>query len=71
MSIVPGEPDAQAALVTALRHLYGVEFEDFVSERARLARELRRAGAKTEATVVAGLRKPSAAAWALDHLARD
>ena len=54
----------------ATDRLYGVDLDDFSGERARLAKELRAAGQKTEAAAVAKLRKPTAAAWVLNQLAR-
>jgi hypothetical protein len=50
--------------------LYGLPLERFVPERAALAKELRAAGRRDEAAGVAKLRKPSAAAWAVNQLVR-
>jgi hypothetical protein len=50
--------------------LYGLPLERFIPERAALARELRSAGRRQEATAVAALRKPSIAAWAVNQLVR-
>jgi hypothetical protein len=50
--------------------LYGLPLERFVPERTALARELRSAGRREEATEAAALRKPSVAAWAVNQLAR-
>lgn len=50
--------------------LYGLPLERFVPERTALARELRAGGRRDEATAVAGLRKPSVAAWAVNQLVR-
>lgn len=50
--------------------LYGLPLERFVPERTALARELRSAGQREEATEVAALRKPSVAAWAVNQLVR-
>jgi hypothetical protein len=50
--------------------LYGLPLERFVPERNALAREQRNAGLRDEATEVAGLRKPSVAAWAVNQLVR-
>ncbi len=50
--------------------LYGLPFDEFVPARNALARELRNAGKRDEATEVAALRKPSVAAWAVDQLVR-
>jgi hypothetical protein len=51
--------------------LYGVQLEDFVAERTRLARELRAEDRADDAAAVAKLRKPTLAAWALNQLARQ
>ncbi|HET6865438.1 MAG TPA: hypothetical protein VFH80_05925 [Solirubrobacteraceae bacterium] len=50
--------------------LYGLPLDRFVPERTALARELRRAGRREEASEVAALRKPSVAAWAVNQLVR-
>lgn len=61
---------AQDDLVTAIDRLYAVSLEAFVAERTRLARELRKSGDRPAAARVAKLPKPTAAAWALNHVAR-
>ncbi len=50
--------------------LYGLPLERFVPELTTLARELRSAGQREEASEVAALRKPSVAAWAVNQLVR-
>jgi hypothetical protein len=50
--------------------LYILPPERFVPERAALVRVLRAAGRRAEAGEVAGLRKPSVAAWAVNQLVR-
>jgi hypothetical protein len=50
--------------------LYGLPLDRFVPERTALARELRGAGRREEASEVAALRKPSVAAWAVNQLVR-
>ncbi|HWF36159.1 MAG TPA: hypothetical protein VG295_12345 [Solirubrobacteraceae bacterium] len=50
--------------------LYGLPLDRFVSERGDLAKALRRSGEKEEAARVAGLRKPSVAAWVVNQLVR-
>jgi hypothetical protein len=55
----------------AIDRLYAVPLEEFVAERTRLARELRAGGDRAAAEQVAKLAKPSAAAWALNHVARE
>jgi len=51
--------------------LYGLPLERFVPERGALARKLRSAGRREDASAVAALRKPSIAAWAVNQLARS
>jgi hypothetical protein len=51
--------------------LYGLPLDRFVPRRNELARELRRSGDRTRAAEVAALRRPTAAAWALDQVARS
>jgi hypothetical protein len=63
-----GETDGVDA---ARDFLYGVALEDFVDERKRIVKALRTANDKAGATEVARLRKPSAAAWALNRVARE
>lgn len=50
--------------------VYGADLDAFVSERARLARELRDSGDRAAAEQVAKLKKPTVAAWALNQLSR-
>ena len=59
------------ALQAAIDRLYGVALEDFVPERTRAAKELRAGGEKDAAKQVAKLPKPTAASWALNHVARE
>ena len=58
-------------LAQALAELYDAAPEDFVSERKRLAKELKAEGRADDAEHVTKLRKPTVAAWALNRLARD
>jgi hypothetical protein len=58
-------------LESAVDQLHAVPLEDFVAERKRLAKELRAAGERAAAAELAKLAKPSAPAWALNHLARE
>jgi hypothetical protein len=53
-----------------LDRLYGVELADFVAERTRLARALRKEGRQVEAARVQELRKPSLSVWTVNQLAR-
>jgi hypothetical protein len=50
--------------------LYGLPLDRFVPERGALARALRADGRREQATEVAGLRKPSVVAWAVNQLVR-
>src|SRR5215218_3120876 len=58
-------------LQDAVDQLQAVPLEDFVAERKRLAKELRSAGDHDAAAELAKLPKPSAPAWALNHVARE
>jgi hypothetical protein len=50
--------------------LYGLPLEEFTPQRNALAQRLRKEGRREEADAVKALRKPTAAAWALNQLAR-
>ncbi|HUR86839.1 MAG TPA: hypothetical protein VMY78_16010 [Solirubrobacteraceae bacterium] len=50
--------------------LYGLPLARFIPERGALAKALRAEGRRDEAADVAKLRKPSAAAWAVNQLVR-
>ncbi len=50
--------------------LYGLPLDRFVDERASLVRELRSGGEREQAAVIAAVRKPSVAAWAVNQLTR-
>lgn len=50
--------------------LYGLPLDRFVAERTKLARALRGEGQREAAAEVAGLKKPSAAGWAVNQLIR-
>ncbi len=50
--------------------LYGLALDRFVPERAALVKSLRGQGRREEAARVASLRKPTVAAWAVNHLVR-
>jgi hypothetical protein len=56
---------------TALDELYAAAPEDFVAERARLAKALKAEGEAAEAQRLSELRKPVLAAWVLNRLVRD
>jgi hypothetical protein len=50
--------------------LYGLPLDRFIAERGALAKTLRGQGEKASAARVAGLRKPSVAAWTVNQLVR-
>jgi hypothetical protein len=56
--------------VTHASDLYGLPLERFVTERGALAKSLRAQGDREQAASVAGRRKPSVAAWAVNQLVR-
>jgi len=62
---------AKEDLQAAIDELYGAPLDEFVGERRRLAKELRAGGDREAADTLAKLPKPSAAAWALNHVARN
>ncbi len=51
--------------------LYGLPLEQFIAEREVLVKELRAGGRRDEAIRVAGLNKPSVAAWAVNQVVRS
>jgi hypothetical protein len=53
-----------------LDRLYGLPLDGFIGARDEAARQLRQRGQTEEAAEVAGLRKPSVSAWAVNQLAR-
>jgi hypothetical protein len=55
----------------AIDRLYGLPLDAFIGERDALARELRNAGRRGEATAVKGLSKPTVAAWAVNQAVRS
>jgi hypothetical protein len=57
-------------LEQALDDLYGADLDEFVSERNRIAAELRKEGRRAEAAQVKELRKPGLSAWTVNQLAR-
>jgi hypothetical protein len=54
----------------AVDELYGLPLDEFTPRRDELAKELRASGKRDEAAWVKALRKPSAAAWLVNQLAR-
>ena len=58
-------------LEEAFDELYAAAPEDFVAERARLAKALKENGLADDAKAVAAVRKPTVAAWALNQLSRN
>ena len=63
--------DAQQVLERAASELYGATPAEFMPTRTRLVKEAKASGAKDTAKSIAALRKPSVAAWAFNHLARQ
>ncbi|MEA2296037.1 MAG: hypothetical protein QOE86_3676 [Solirubrobacteraceae bacterium] len=58
-------------LQAAIDELYRAPLAEFVAERKRLAAQLRAGGDRAAAAELAKLPKPSAAAWALNHVSRE
>lgn len=67
--MVPANPEPE--LEAATDELYGLDPADFVAARNALVRRLRTEGNREQATRVAGLRRPSPAAWAVNQLVRQ
>jgi len=61
----------RCAAMTRADELYALPPEEFTAARNALAKELRAAGDKDGAAVVAKLKRPSVGAWALDQVARE
>lgn len=59
-----------AELEDVAAELYGLPLEEFTAARDARAKELRADGARTTATALRGLRRPSTAAWAVNQLVR-
>jgi hypothetical protein len=60
-----------AALADVEEELYGVDPADFVGRRKQAETEARQRGDRDLAAAIGKLRKPSAAAWAIDSFARE
>ena len=58
------------AIERAADELYGLPLGDFTKRRDELAKQLRKDGRGDHADAVKALRKPTAAAWALNQIAR-
>jgi hypothetical protein len=65
-----GEEPRLTNLEEDLDRLYALEPAQFVAERDRLVRELRKLDQREEADQVKSLRKPSISAWTINQLAR-
>ena len=52
-------------------HLYALPLEEFIGGRAAAAKEIRKAGDRETAAVVAKLPKPTPAAWTANQVARE
>ena len=59
-----------ASLDDETDRLYELDLDRFTAERNALAKELRKEGRADDAEIVAGLKKPSVAAWVVNQLAR-
>ena len=64
-------PTASRAAEAAAERLYGLPLEHFTAARNALARETAKEGDRQGAEEIRALRKPTAAAWALNQLARS
>lgn len=58
------------AVEQAADEIYGLPLADFTKRRDELAKKLRTDGKRADADAVKALRKPTAAAWAMNQLAR-
>ena len=61
----------QIDMESAIANVYRGPLDEFVSRRDTLAKELRSAGRREDASAVKSLRKPSRMAWALDMAALE
>jgi hypothetical protein len=61
----------QTGLESAIAGVYGGPLDGFIQRRDALAKELRAAGRRDDASAVKQLRKPSRMAWALDVVALE
>ena len=68
---MPDVSESQSGLEEALDELYGVAPDDFMTARTALRDRLREAGQAEAAKELAGARRPTTAAWALNQLARE
>ena len=65
------QPPEPSELETALLAVYRGPFEEFVSRRDALAKQLRAAKRREDADRVKALRKPSRTAWVLDNIVHE
>ncbi|WP_188484825.1 hypothetical protein [Cellulomonas carbonis] len=65
-----GAGSTQERLVGVARELYALPAGDFTAARDRIAKEVRSEGDRELAALVAGLRRPTTAAWAVNLLVR-
>ncbi|MDQ6935336.1 MAG: hypothetical protein M3130_08635 [Actinomycetota bacterium] len=63
--------DQEADLAAATTELYGLDPATFVAARNEVVCRLRKQGDRALATLVAALRRPTPAAWAVNQLARQ
>lgn len=71
MAGMDGQVNGLADLAPAIAELYRGDLGDFIRRRDALAKELRTARRRDDASAVKALRKPSRMAWALDAAAVD
>ena len=65
------QPPADTDLTTAIIAVYRAPFEEFVSRRDALVKQLRTEKRRDDAALVKSLRKPSRMAWALDAVVSE
>jgi hypothetical protein len=65
------QPSAESDLATSIRAVYQAPFEEFVSRRDALAKQLRADKRRDDAALVKALRKPSRMAWVLNRVVSE
>ena len=67
----PGETDVGDRVAAAVEELYGADPQTFTERRTELAAAARSAGDREGAKAIGALRRPTRAAWVVNHLARS
>jgi hypothetical protein len=67
----PGETDVGDRVAAAVEELYGADPQTFTERRSALAAAARSAGDREAAKAIGALRRPTRAAWVVNHLARS